>query len=71
MLYHLLITSAILLGLIGLWVLVQAMIRRQRSTSEPQAPLDPDVLACSICANGGPCMCGLRPVEHGEDTRDV
>jgi hypothetical protein len=67
MLYHLLITSLILLGLIGLWLLVQAMTRRQRSGTEAQPPLDPDVLACSVCANGGPCMCGLRAPEHRED----
>ncbi len=51
MFYHLLVAVAGVVGLIGLWVVVQALVRHE----SPEMAHDTDVLACRSCGTADGC----------------
>jgi hypothetical protein len=51
MFYHLAIAVAGVVGLMGVWIGVQALIRRE----SPNMPADADVLACRSCGAHDGC----------------
>jgi len=55
MLHQLAVACAAVVGLVAVWVAVQALVRR----TSPHTG-DPDVLACRMCAADGTCTCGLK-----------
>ncbi len=61
--YHMLIAGAGVVGLMLLWVAVQAVVRRQ----SPGMTGDEDVLACRSC--GTPDACGECAHAHRPDQR--
>jgi hypothetical protein len=54
MLYHLLIAVVGVVGLVLVWVAVQAIVRRQ----SPELARHCDVLECKMCGTGGGCLSG-------------
>ncbi len=56
MLVQLLIAVGLTIGLVAVWVAVQALVRR----NSPEFAGGADVLACRMCAADGSCSCGLK-----------
>lgn len=58
MFYHLLVATAGIAALAGLWVAVQALVRRSSTEYGPES----DVLECKTCGTGHTCRhCGQDP----------
>jgi hypothetical protein len=53
-------------ALFGVWVAVQALVRRH----DPDYRGAGDVLACRMCGADGSCHCGLRALVREPATRE-
>lgn len=72
MFYHLLVAVVVIVALIGGWMAVQALARRQ----SPDPCDEPDVLACKTCAPERAGHCSMRifdtkPAEFSENGSPV
>ena len=56
MLVQLLVAVGLTIGLVTVWVAVQALVRR----NSPEFASGADGLACRVCAADGNCSCGLK-----------
>jgi hypothetical protein len=66
------IAVAAIIALIAVWIIVQAVARRQ----SPRRSRDADVLACTTCGAHGWCRCGLDQVlarerEHSNPEKET
>jgi hypothetical protein len=64
--YHLLIAVGGVVALVGVWIAVQNLVRRE----SPELPETADVMACGMCGPNGECYCGLREAEGAAVSRD-